>query len=372
MRFAALSTAVIAFCNNALAAPAQPEPPSLDVTLSQVENTRVKAVVKNSGNNDVTFVHLNFFKDDAPVQKVSAYRDGTALLLCKNSTLIHSDNELEFEGIRRVYQHEELSDESLTTLAAGSTYEDEFDISQIYDVSAGGSYTIRSEGVVHTASDHNVGAATDYSSNELTIQVDGSKASATVAKSANTLDKRTNLNCYGGRGSVLRTALQNSEALAYQAANAALSGSAQRFAEYFGTTDSSVRQTVAARLQAVARAASTTSSGATQYYCNDAYGYCQSNVLAYTLPSLNVIANCDIYYTYLPALASRCHAQDQATTSLHEFTHAPGVYSPGTKDLGYGYQAATSLSTQRALMNADSYALYANGMFFPCSVVVGG
>lgn len=88
---------------------------------------------------------------------------------------------------------------------------------------------------------------------------------------------------------------------------------------------------------------------------------CETNVLAYTLPSQNVIANCDIYYSDLPALTSKCHNQDQATTTLHEFTHAPGVYSPGTEDNGYGYSAATALSSADAVLNADSYALYANG-----------
>lgn len=42
-------------------------------------------------------------------------------------------------------------------------------------------------------------------------------------------------------------------------------------------------------------------------------------------------------------------------------THAPGVYSPGTEDNGYGYDAATALSSSQAVNNADSYALYANG-----------
>jgi deuterolysin len=48
----------------------------LDVTLSQVSDTRIKAVVKNTGNEDVTFVHLNFFRDSAPVKKVAVYKDG--------------------------------------------------------------------------------------------------------------------------------------------------------------------------------------------------------------------------------------------------------------------------------------------------------
>ena len=42
-------------------------------------------------------------------------------------------------------------------------------------------------------------------------------------------------------------------------------------------------------------------------------------------------------------------------------THAPGTYSPGTVDNGYGYAAATALTSARAVANADSYALYANG-----------
>ena len=118
---------------------------------------------------------------------------------------------------------------------------------------------------------------------------------------------------------------------------------------------------VGARLRAVAAEASSTTSGATVYHCTDTYGYCEPSVLAYTIPSRNVVVNCAIYYSYLPEITNRCHRQDRATTSLHEFTHAPAVYNPGTEDLGYGYTAAMGLTTEQAVMNADTYALYANG-----------
>ena len=49
---------------------------SLDVTLSQVSNTRIKAEVKNTGHEDLTIVHLNFFGDTAPINKVSVFRNG--------------------------------------------------------------------------------------------------------------------------------------------------------------------------------------------------------------------------------------------------------------------------------------------------------
>lgn len=274
---------------------------------------------------------------------------------------------MQFEGILSRYKSTGLSRDAFTYLAPGESVEDVFDIASTYDLTSGGPVTIRTEGVVPyaTANSTDIAGYISYSSNVLTIDVDGA-AAATVSKAITPLDRRTRISsCSGSRQSALTTALRNAASLANAAADAAQSGSASKSSEYFKTTSSSTRQTVAARLRAVAREASSSSSGATTYYCDDPYGYCSSNVLAYTLPSYNIIANCDISNTYLPALTSTCHAQDQATTALHEFTHAPGVYSPGTDDLAYGYQAAMGLSSSQAVMNADTYALYANGKLSP-------
>lgn len=273
------------------------------------------------------------------------------------------DAEVTFEGIKRRVKSQGLTDEALTTLAAGETLEDEFDIATTTDLSQGGPITLRSSGHVPLVNNGTITAYALYDSNDLKIEVDAVKA-AQVTKAIKPLDRRTKESCSNtSRKTAFEKALSNSATLATAAAEAALSGSASKFQEYFKTTSSDTRKVVAARLQAVAQESRSTSSGSTTYYCTDTYGYCESNVLAYTLPSLNVIANCDIFYSYLPALASSCHDQDQATTTLHEFTHAPGVYSPGTDDFGYGYNAATALSSSDAVLNADSYALYANGKF---------
>ncbi|RMJ28078.1 hypothetical protein PHISP_01018 [Aspergillus sp. HF37] len=351
MHFAALSTALLAIVHNALAVPVDSKP-ALDITLSQAGNTNVKAAVKNTGSEDVTFVHLNFFGDGAPVEKADVY---------------HNDKQLEFQGIRRQYRTEGLTSESLTTLAAGETLEDEFDIASTNDLSKGGAVSLQSNGIVSLVTDGNVSGSIPFSSNKLSMNVNGAEASSVKKAIDNTLDRRTQVaSCSGSRESALLQALDNSAALSNMAAQEAASGSASKFREYFATTDSSVRQLVAERFRAVAQESSSTSSGDTAYHCTDNLGYCQPNVLAYTLPSRNYIANCDIYYTALPPLAQRCHGQSQATTTLHEFTHAPGVFQPSTKDLGYGYQAATSLSTQEALNNADNYALYANALNLGC------
>lgn len=77
MRFTAFSVAVLALAQRVCALPVEADRVSgLDVTLSQVGHTRIKAVVKNAGNEEVTFVHLNFFRDSAPVKKVAVFKDG--------------------------------------------------------------------------------------------------------------------------------------------------------------------------------------------------------------------------------------------------------------------------------------------------------
>ncbi|OQE44777.1 hypothetical protein PENCOP_c002G03072 [Penicillium coprophilum] len=348
MRFAALSTTLLALAVHALPVDTD-ETSGLDITLSRISDTRIKAVVKNSGSEDVTFVHLNFFRDSAPVKKVNVFKN---------------DAEVTFEGIKRRFVLEGLTSESLTSLAAGETFEDEFDIATTTDLSSGGPLTLQSKGLVPIVVDGAVTGYLPYRSNDLKIEVDGAKASR-VQKAIKPLDRRALQTCSSSsKKSALNTALANTVKLANAAATAALSGSSSKFQEYFKTTSTATRKVVAARLQAVAKEAGSVT--ATKYYCSDTLGYCETNVLAYTLPSQNVIANCDLYYSALPALASSCHDQDQATTTLHELTHAPGVYSPGTDDNGYGYDAATSLSSAKAVLNADSYALYANAINLNC------
>jgi len=195
------------------------------------------------------------------------------------------------------------------------------------------------------------------------MAIDGAQA-ATVTK---TIAKRTVIgsSCTGTRLTAIRTALSNCQRLASAAATAAAAGT--KLDTYFKSTSTSTRNTVSARLRAVASDCGSSSS-ATSTNCNDPYGGCSSNVLAYTVPSQDFITYCPLFFNQLPGLSSTCHAQDQATTVLHEETHAPGVYSPGTDDLGYGFAAASRLSTSQALNNADSFALYANGK---CAALYG-
>ncbi|KAI4243660.1 MAG: hypothetical protein L6R42_010690, partial [Xanthoria sp. 1 TBL-2021] len=300
------------------------------------------------------FLKSGTFLDSAPVDKATVFKDGAPVA---------------FKGVLKRIQTAELSEEVFATLAPGATLENTFELAAVTDLSAGGAFEVVAEGAVPLASAGSTelsGSQLTFRSNKLSITVDGA-AAARVAPAVHILDDRTVVtSCGGSQGTALSTALANSQRLSNAAANAAQSGSAAKFQEYFKTTTTSARDTVAARFRGVATQSGSTTNGGTRYYCGDPYGYCSSNVLAYTLPSQNIIANCPIYYSNLPALTSQCHRQDQATTTLHEFTHAPATYNPGTQDNGYGYAAATALSSSQAINNADSYALFANAIYVGC------
>ncbi|KAG9247564.1 Deuterolysin, partial [Calycina marina] len=158
----------------------------------------------------------------------------------------------------------------------------------------------------------------------------------------------------------------NCRALALAAATAAQSWSATRFNEYFKSTATATRTPFASRLTSVDTECGSSTTGATTYYCSHAYDYCESNVLAYTLSSANVVVNGHKYYTAPPSLSGTCHAQDQLTTALHELTHAPGVYFPCTAEYWYGCAAVTALTSAKTVLDADSYALYASAIHVGC------
>ncbi|PGH12017.1 hypothetical protein AJ79_04526 [Helicocarpus griseus UAMH5409] len=352
MRSLSSILAVAAFTASALAGVMPPasrraeDSPELDVQLTQVDGTTVKAIVTNKGDKELNILNLNFFKDAAPVKKVAVYNQGV---------------EVPFGGIRIRHRTKGLTAEAFTHLAPGESFEDEFDVAYTADLSQGGRMLVKAQGFVSTSdANGDLDGVVRYGSNDLEFDVDGPAAAKSFA-AMNHMVKRTRLaSCSGSNGSATRAALRDCSTLASRAASEAAAGGA-RLQEYFKSTSQSTRNTVSARFRAIASESSSETSGRTTYYCNDPYGICSSNVLAYTIPAQNVISNCPIYYTVLDHASSVCHDQDRVTTTLHEFTHAPGVYSPGTDDHAYGYAACMRLSTSQALNNADSFALFAQG-----------
>lgn len=281
----------------------------------------------------------------------------------KLTNSFHAADQVAFDGVRLQLQTSNIAEDAFQTLEAGESVEAEFDPAEVHDLSTGGDFDFLVRGTFLTASadSTSIDGAVPFDSNVLANHVDG-VAAAKVRRDFHENLKRTELqsDCTGTRGNAQRTALTNCASLATKAAAAANNGSAAKLTEYFKSSTSATRSAVADVFNKVADECGSTTSGVSTQYCTDTLGYCESNVLAYTIPTRSIMVSCDLYFDELTALSTRCHDQDQATTTLHESTHLSQI--KGTQDNGYGYQAIQGLSTSQSLNNADSYALFANGM----------
>ncbi|KAI0165607.1 neutral protease 2-like protein [Xylariaceae sp. FL1272] len=239
-----------------------------------------------------------------------------------------------FAGVRQRTTTTGLKDSAFQTIKAGESFTTEINIAELHGLSEGGDFDIHSKGALRYATNHSnvIKGSGPFSSNVLSMKVDGKEAAKALSKIH---IKRSTIqnDCSGPELSATTAAIEGANSLAIAAADAASSDDA-KLEKYFGTA--SVRDQVS----------------------------CSDGVFAYTLTSQDFMVNCPLYFNYLSAASTTCHDQDQQSTTLHEMTHLSEI--AGTDDLGYGYDAATSLSTDDALNNADSYALFAQAVYAGC------
>ncbi|KAJ5816987.1 Peptidase M35 deuterolysin [Penicillium robsamsonii] len=175
--------------------------------------------------------------------------------------------------------------------------------------------------------------------------------------------------CTTSQQAAVEAAVQRAASLSKAAADAAINGNASIFEEYFRTTDTASRQEVAARFEAIANEASNLSSGKVTYNCgNDiTQSECGKGVLAYAVSGNNKIVNCPDWYKIVPAI-DNCGGTDQGLAMIHEISHIGDVYSPPTQDFAYKYNALVELPKEQAVLNADTYNLYAGAIDLDCQI----
>ncbi|KAK7705482.1 hypothetical protein SLS57_010016 [Botryosphaeria dothidea] len=352
MKFSAGLSLVLAATASATAINLNKRDTPLDVKLEMIGNSEVKATVTNKGLSALKLYKTGTILDKAPVEKVEI-----------NS----AESRVDFDGIRLRVATSNLSEENFQTIPAGESIEVSFDVAEVHDLAAGGSFDILSEGAFPyaEADSLDIAGAAAYITNKITATVDGTQAAEARERF---LAKRSIVqsDCSGSRLTATRTALSNCRTLALAAQSAAASGSASKFQEYYKSTASSTRSTVAAVFGRVATECGSTSSGVARYYCSDVYGACDPGVLAYTLPSQSYMVNCPLYFSDLSALSRTCHDQDQATTTLHEMTHLSQIKGTTDQNGAYGYAAVRALTAAQNLNHADTYTLYAQALYAGC------
>ncbi|RDW79328.1 uncharacterized protein DSM5745_06180 [Aspergillus mulundensis] len=326
----------------------QTSQPSFDVTLRVLGNTTVKAEVTNVGNEEVRLVRRGGILDPLPTKKVTVQDS--------------SGSQLDFAGLMIHYVLTHLNDEAFVHLPPNQTVDSVFDVASMYNLAPGAEYTATAKGTLQYTSttDNKTFQHYHYASNEIFLA---------VPTNHNNLKARTTVECSkSDYNTKVHAAINRAAKMATAGAADARKGASANFQKFFFTSDQDALDEVAGRLEAIAE--ETTSTGSLYYYCEPRdqqdSDYCFGNVAAFTEVQSNTVVNCNLYYDTL-AESNWCSYLDQGGIVVHEYSHASGVYSPGTEDLVYGYEEVQALQDkEKALNNADSYAYYAAAIYLQC------
>lgn len=291
----------------------------LDVKIEAVGNSGVKASITNTGASDLKVFKTGSILDKLAVEKAEVFagcESPTRTFLSfprPNTDTRKTAEKVAFDGIRLRLQTAGLAEDAFEVIPAGQTVSVEWDVAEVHDLSAGGTFDVAAKGSFSyaDADSTDIAGTAPFASNVLSVAVDGA-AAAKVRRDFHEHVKRTVVqsDCTGTQRTATTNALSNCRSLAAAASSAAVSGSAAKMTEYFKSSTTATRNTVAGVFAKVASECGSTTSGVSRQYCTDIYPACSSGVIAYTLPSQSYMVNCPTFFT-MTALSRTCHAQDQ-------------------------------------------------------------
>lgn len=284
----------------------------------------------------------------------------------QKNTDIATDKKLPFEGVHVHLREEGLASEDFVTLAPGGKKELKVETTSIYTLNQGGRFNVVAKGGIRYAEKGSVKPVgiLYYESNKLTMDIDGRKAS----KMARPMDKRQEIDstCSPLQAERLREGFENCARFATNAAKEAHKGT--KLKEYFKRDDSCMRKFIGLRYELIATECAENAKHKTRAGCAEVtnkLGGCRENTYALTNVLTSKVTYCPKFFDDTPPVTSYCWYADQATTIIHELTHAPSIFSYLYYTGDYAYDsnmdAVMGLGKWKARNNADTYALYANG-----------
>jgi deuterolysin len=145
-----------------------------------------------------------------------------------------------------MYAYDNLKEYNFHVIPAGGFVEIEYDIGPVYDLTAGGVFSIVTNGHLPLAEANStlLSGSVLYVSNLVETEIDGQEAAAAYG---NALQKRADqvCECDDKQNAVLKAALSDCKNIASRAQKVAGSGPVDRMVEYFKSTHYPIRKSVA-------------------------------------------------------------------------------------------------------------------------------
>ncbi|KAL3424084.1 deuterolysin metalloprotease [Phlyctema vagabunda] len=359
---------LVTHVTSTVVSPLSKRAPAVQVSITEVDIGVVKAGVKNIMDSPLKLLTYGSLLDEAPVYKL-------------NISSVAGGSTLPFQGIVRMIDARNLPEEAFQTIEPGAVFEIEIDAAATHEFGSGDYYVV-AEGALPYALPSSTQLVDDlipYKSNVLKLKVEDDQAgNALRALTSPSLvpGRVVQDSCTSEQAATIRKARENCS----QRALATLLGGSNKnlYKTLFKENDPVNRFKNNDVYPVIADMASHCSIQPTPdetFHCTDIFRYCQASTIAYTMlvqgPTFNtVVVPCAPFWA-LPDFDHTCsHTLDQARVLANEAAHLSVQYgTDAIRDLAYGYTASVAINGHFSHLNADSYALFAQGEFFFVSQV---
>ncbi|KAK4090533.1 hypothetical protein Purlil1_5205 [Purpureocillium lilacinum] len=329
--------------------------PSLEVRLDRDHGSVIKATITSHAAETIQLYIPGSLLDDRPIRKVNVSDGGTlfAQFAAGLGADIMTDREAHFIGRETEADGGKIhrSRTPFQSLSEGELVETVFDIAELYDVSKRGKYKIEASGSFLARGTHDRTSWPVYFVTN-TLEVELHRGVSGVDTNSHIKRAEFSSSCIEGKLRAVIAVLHNCVNFALNAQRAAEWGPSSRMEVFFGKSDQKTRQHVTKVFARIEGACQNVCSDLPHIDCVDTLHYCSKQTLGYSNSS--GLWLCDAFFK-LPGRTRALWNDDQLGVVFHEIAH---VENPRIDDYGYA-TAVLSLSSAKALTNADNYLYFA-------------
>lgn len=303
-------------------------------SVKSIDDLKFTSTVTNTGAEAVKVLKYGTILDDLPTRSFKVTKDG---------------QDVEFKGVKMTI---DLNDDAYTVIQPGQTITTVHDVAQLFDFESAGAGKFSFEALtLFPMADESALTKVQAAAPSVEVEVTEDVATRQIVK------RSTNVCTSSSQKSYIDAAYAEGRQLASVSVsyiNSRGAGDAL-FRSYWGTNSASTVNSVFSRVA---------SGGSSTLNCNDPFGVCDGNVIAYTLTSTGNIYFCSIFYSEV-ANTNLCRGTSVASrnvrggTVLHELTHA----TSGTDDVIYGCASDQGLSNSQKINNADNYNCFSTQVY---------
>lgn len=225
-------------------------------------------------------------------------------------------------GISAVFDTTRLDDSLFQVLRPRLPVTVTFDMADLYNLSPGGTFTVRAVGALQVAlgNDNKLTAVAPFDSNTIQVEVGAGEAAPPLAVRHEKRLFTEKSSCTPSKAQQIKSAYHNCVDIATRTREAARTADASLLREAFGKSDQETRSRVVDVFGQIANKCRHLCRGKAVVTCDDVFGFCDKTIVGYNYGMS--IVYCDLWFSRPGWSAGACDEKNQVDAVMrHEIVN---------------------------------------------------